>query len=82
MITERDDVNDAVLDKDPMLRFCADKALPVTTFRPPLAAYTAVSLALQEATARVVAGKSPESAAQAYRKELEEVLGGSDHIIG
>ncbi|MGI5351360.1 extracellular solute-binding protein [Streptomyces sp. CA-250714] len=82
MITERDDVNDAVLDKDPMLRFCADKALPVTTFRPPLAAYTAVSIALQEATAQVVAGRSPRRAAQAYRKELEEVLGGSDHIIG
>ncbi|MGP3974532.1 extracellular solute-binding protein [Streptomyces sp. 8N114] len=82
MITERDDVNDVVLDKDPMLRFCADKAMPVTTFRPPLAAYTAVSLALQEATAQVVAGRSPVRAAQAYRKELEEVLGGSDHIIG
>lgn len=81
MITERDDVNDAVLDHDPMLRFCADKALPVTTFRPPLAAYTAVSLALQEATAQVVSGKDPAHAARAYRKELEEVLGGSDRII-
>ncbi|NSC20797.1 extracellular solute-binding protein [Streptomyces albus subsp. chlorinus] len=82
MITERDDVNDAVLDQDPMLRFCAGKALPVTTFRPPLAAYTAVSLALQEATAHVVGGTDPDHAAQAYRKELQEVLGGSDHIIG
>ncbi|MGY1434690.1 extracellular solute-binding protein [Streptomyces reniochalinae] len=82
MITERDDVNDVVLDQDPMLRFCADKALPVTTYRPPLAAYTAVSLALQEATAQVVAGKSPGQAAQTYREELLEVLGGSDHVIG
>ncbi|MDF4249662.1 extracellular solute-binding protein [Streptomyces sp. WMMB303] len=82
MITERDDVNDVVLKKDPMLRFCAEKALPVTSFRPPLAAYTAVSLALQEATARVVAGREPGHVAQAYRKDLEEVLGGSDHIIG
>ncbi|MEU5836013.1 extracellular solute-binding protein [Streptomyces diacarni] len=82
MITERDDVNDVVLDQDPMLRFCAEAALPVTAYRPPLAAYTAVSLALQEATAQVVAGKSPGQAARAYRKELSEVLGGSDHVIG
>lgn len=82
MITERDDVNDAVLDRDPMLRFAADKALPVTTFRPGLAAYPAVSLALQEATAAVVAGRSPAAAAAAYRSALKEVLGGDDRIIG
>lgn len=82
MITERDDVNDAVLDRDPMLRFAADKALPVTTFRPGLAAYPAVSLALQEATAAVVAGRSPAAAAAAYRSALKEVLDGDDRIIG
>ncbi|GAA2079896.1 extracellular solute-binding protein [Streptomyces albiaxialis] len=81
-ITERDDVNDEVLDKDPMLRFAADKALPVTTFRPGLAAYPEISLALQEATAQVVSGKDPKQAAAVYGKELEEVLGGSDHIVG
>lgn len=81
MITERDDVNDRVLDKDPMLRFAADKALPVTTFRPGLAAYPEVSLALQEATAQVVAGKEPGQAAAVYRKQLEEALGGNDHIV-
>ncbi|WP_326691524.1 extracellular solute-binding protein [Streptomyces sp. NBC_01795] len=81
MITERDDVNDVVLDKDPMLRFCADKAMPVTTFRPGLAAYPEISLALQEATAQVVAGKNPDHTAAAYRKELQEVLGGNDRLI-
>lgn len=81
-ITERDDVNDRVLDKDPMLRFAADKALPVTTFRPGLAAYPEVSLALQEATAQVVAGKNPNHTAAVYRKDLEEALGGNDHIVG
>lgn len=81
MITERDDVNDAVLDKDPMLRFAADEALPVTIFRPGLAAYPEISIALQEATAQVVAGKAPEQAAAIYRKQLEEVLGGNDYIV-
>ncbi|KIF78187.1 ABC transporter substrate-binding protein [Streptomyces sp. 150FB] len=81
MITERDDVNATVLHNDPMLTFAATKALPVTTFRPPLAAYPEVSLALQEATAQVVSGTDPKQAAAAYRKQLEEVLGGNDHIV-
>ncbi|WP_069812273.1 extracellular solute-binding protein [Streptomyces sp. TP-A0874] len=80
-ITERDDVNATVLGRDPMLRFAAAEALPVTTFRPPLAAYPEVSLALQEATARVVAGQHPDRSAAAYRKQLEEVLGGNDRIV-
>ncbi|MGW2339213.1 extracellular solute-binding protein [Streptomyces sp. NPDC001661] len=79
-ITERDDVNKAVLARDPMLKFAADKALPVTTYRPGLAAYPEVSIALQEATAQVVSGRSPEQAAAAYAAQLKEVLGGSDDI--
>lgn len=81
MITERDDVNATVLDKDPMLTFAATEALPLTTFRPPLAAYPEVSIALQEATARVVAGSDPRQAAAAYGKQLEEVLGGTGDIV-
>ncbi|WP_026328373.1 extracellular solute-binding protein [Streptomyces sulphureus] len=80
-ITERDDVNAAVLDRDPMLRFAADDAMAVTVFRPPLAAYTEVSSALQEATAQVVSGTAPKRAAAAYGRRLQEVLGGSDRII-
>ncbi|MYW63164.1 extracellular solute-binding protein [Streptomyces sp. SID8379] len=79
-ITERDDVNETVLARDPMLKFAADKALPVTTYRPGLAAYPEVSLALQEATAQVVSGRSPKQAAAAYAAQLKEVLGGSDDI--
>ncbi|MFD7922272.1 extracellular solute-binding protein [Streptomyces sp. NPDC059740] len=80
-ITERDDVNAEVLEKDPMLSFAARQALPVTTFRPPLAAYPDVSLALQEATAQVVSGTGPSRAAAEFARNLEEVAGGSDHVV-
>lgn len=74
-ITPRDDVNAATLAGDPMLSYVATNALPVTTYRPPLAVYPQVSKLLQEATAAVVAGASPRQAARQYRLKLEEVVG-------
>jgi len=79
-ITARTDVNKEVLASDPMLSFVADKVLPITAYRPPLAVYPQVSVALQEATAAVVTGKSADEAAAEYQKKLEGIVGGSGNV--
>lgn len=80
-ISARDDVNSEVLSSDPLLTFVANKVLPITSYRPSLSEYTEVSAALQDATASVVSGTSADSAASAYEKKLEGIVGGSKHIF-
>ncbi|MGK5739971.1 extracellular solute-binding protein [Micromonospora sp. URMC 103] len=79
-ITARTDVNKEVLAGDPMLSFITDKVLPVTAYRPPLAVYPQVSVALQEATADATAGKSADEAAAAYQKKVEGIVGGPGNV--
>jgi multiple sugar transport system substrate-binding protein len=79
-ITARTDVNDEVLADDPMLSYISDEVLPLTSYRPPLAEYTEVSVLLQEATAAVISGDSPADAAAAYQGKLEGVVGGAGNI--
>ncbi|SCE67463.1 carbohydrate ABC transporter substrate-binding protein, CUT1 family [Micromonospora coriariae] len=79
-ITARQDVNKEVLAGDPMLSFITEKGLPVTAYRPPLAVYPQVSVALQEATAEVTAGKSVDEAAAAYQKKVEGIVGGAGNV--
>ncbi len=74
-LTQRQDVNDEVLKGDPMLTFVAEKVLPITRYRPGLAGYPKVSAALQQATADIVSGKSPDEAARAYREALVKAVG-------
>nr|WP_042185835.1 extracellular solute-binding protein [Kibdelosporangium sp. MJ126-NF4]CEL16919.1 putative extracellular solute-binding lipoprotein [Kibdelosporangium sp. MJ126-NF4]CTQ91852.1 putative extracellular solute-binding lipoprotein [Kibdelosporangium sp. MJ126-NF4] len=74
-ITVRSDVNDEVLKDDPMLTFVAREVLPITRYRPGLAQYTQVSAALQQATADVVAGRSPDEAAAAYQQAVVKAVG-------
>ncbi|WP_113703450.1 extracellular solute-binding protein [Nonomuraea lactucae] len=81
-ISSRKDVNDEVLAGDPMLKYVADEVLPVTAYRPGVAAYPQVSAALQKATAAVVNGRGPAEAAAAYRAELEGLVGGAANISG
>ncbi|MGV9379764.1 extracellular solute-binding protein [Nonomuraea sp. NPDC003707] len=81
-ISSRADVNDEVLTADPMLKFVADEVLPLTAYRPGLAVYPQVSAALQEATAAVVSGTSPDEAAAAYQAKLEDLVGGPAHVGG
>ncbi|MFI6316098.1 extracellular solute-binding protein [Nonomuraea sp. NPDC050556] len=81
-ISARKDVNDEVLASDPMLKFIADEVLPITAYRPPLAVYPQVSTALQEATADIVSGKTPDEAATAYQTKLEGLVGGSANVAG
>ncbi|GAA4593113.1 extracellular solute-binding protein [Planotetraspora phitsanulokensis] len=79
-ITSRADVNDQVLGVDPMLKFVSDEVLPITAYRPPLAVYPQVSVALQEATADVVAGKTVDEAAAAYQQKVESLVGGAANV--
>ncbi|TDD72845.1 extracellular solute-binding protein [Actinomadura rubrisoli] len=79
-ITSRTDVNKQILAGDPFLTFVSEKVLPVTSYRPGVAVYPQVSTALQEATASVVSGKSPEEAAARYTKKLEGIVGGAANV--
>ncbi|MFC6087803.1 extracellular solute-binding protein [Saccharothrix lopnurensis] len=74
-LTQRTDVNDEVLAGDPVLSFVAERVLPITRYRPGLADYPRVSAALQQATADVVAGRSPGEAAGNYRDALVRAVG-------
>ena len=79
-ITQRKDVNDEVLGQDPLLKYISTEVLPITAYRPGLAEYPEISKALQEATASVVGGTSPDDAAKQYQSSIEGALGGTDKI--
>lgn len=81
-ITPRDDVNAEVLASDPMLTFVSENVLPINSYRPGLAEYPQVSVALQEATAAVVDGTSPEDAAAAYEEALIGIVGEENVAAG
>jgi multiple sugar transport system substrate-binding protein len=81
-ITPRTDVNDEVLGSDPMLSFISKEILPITRYRPGLAVYPQVSAALQQATADVVSGKSPDEAAAAYQQALSKAVGEGNVATG
>lgn len=74
-ITPRADVNARLLAADPMLSYVNSQVLPITTYRPGLAAYPEVSALLQQATLDVVTGTPVDDALAVYRKKLEDVVG-------
>ncbi|MEV0378854.1 extracellular solute-binding protein [Nonomuraea sp. NPDC050643] len=78
--TPRTDVNKEILAGEPLLTFISEKVLPLTAYRPPVAVYPQVSVALQEATAAVVGGTAPDQAAADYQKKLEGIVGGAGNI--
>ncbi|MDR2996848.1 MAG: extracellular solute-binding protein [Microbacterium sp.] len=78
-ITPRKDVNEKVLASDPMLTFVNDEVLPITSYRPGLAAYPQVSVLLQQATLDVATGKSVNDAMKTYVTALKGVVG-ADNI--
>ncbi|HEX4812571.1 MAG TPA: extracellular solute-binding protein [Nonomuraea sp.] len=80
-ITPRADVNKEILAGEPLLTYISEKALPLTAYRPPVAVYPQVSVALQEASAAVVGGTAPDQAAADYQKKLEGIVGGAGNII-
>ncbi len=79
-LTQREDVNDEILANDPMLSFIADEVVPLSAYRPGLAVYPQISVALQQATLDVVTGMTPEEAAAAYQEAVEAALGSADDI--
>ncbi|MEO3875097.1 extracellular solute-binding protein [Nonomuraea sp. B12E4] len=79
-ITPRTDVNKEILADDPLMTYISEKVLPLTAYRPPVAVYPQVSVALQEATAAVVSGTAPDQAAADYQKKLEGIVGGAGNI--
>ncbi len=79
-LTQRQDVNDEILANDPMLSFIADQVVPLSAYRPGLAVYPQVSVALQQATLDVVTGMTPEDAAAKYQQAVEDALGGADDV--
>lgn len=80
-ISARADVNAQTLTGDPLLTFISEEVLPITTYRPSDEKYNEVSLAIQEATAAVVSGKSADEAASAYQSAMEKAVG-ADHVSG
>lgn len=79
-LTQRQDVNDEILANDPMLSFIADQVVPLSAYRPGLAVYPQISVALQQATLDVVTGMTPEDAAAKYQQAVEDALGGTDDV--
>lgn len=80
-VTQRTDVNDEILADDPLLQFISDEVLPLTAYRPGLAEYPQVSVALQEASEAVITGTSPSEAAAAYQAAVEGIVG-AENIAG
>lgn len=74
-ITPREDVNATVLQGEPMLTFVSDEILPITSYRPGLAAYPEVSLALQEATVAVIAGEPIDKVLADYSEAVAAIVG-------
>jgi hypothetical protein len=58
-----------------MMNFIGEKVLPITVYRPGLASYPQVSVALQKATGDIIAGKSVDEAAGNYQTELAKAVG-------
>lgn len=81
-ITHREDVNAEILADDPMLSFVSEEVLPITAYRPGLAEYPQVSVALQEASEAVVTGTAPDQAAADYQSELEGIVGADNVASG
>jgi multiple sugar transport system substrate-binding protein len=74
-ITPRDDVNKVLLADDEVLSWISAEVLPLTSYRPSLAEYPEVSVALQQATLDVVSGTEVADAAATYAQTLTDVVG-------
>ncbi|WP_350258528.1 extracellular solute-binding protein [Scrofimicrobium sp. R131] len=74
-ISPRADVNEELLKADPMLTFVSNEVLPITAYRPGLAAYPEVSLALQQASLDVVSGTPVSDALATYVSTMGNIVG-------
>jgi multiple sugar transport system substrate-binding protein len=74
-ISPRADVNATTLAGDPLMSYISKTILPITSYRPSDQNYNTVSVAIQEATAAVVSGKSASSAASTFQSILQKAVG-------
>ncbi|MEP7179061.1 MAG: extracellular solute-binding protein [Pseudonocardiales bacterium] len=74
-ISPRADVNAQTLTGDPLMSYISKTILPITSYRPSDQNYNAVSVAIQEATAAVISGKTASSAAGTYQSSLQKAVG-------
>ncbi|MDN5685911.1 MAG: extracellular solute-binding protein [Brachybacterium sp.] len=74
-VTPRDDVNKELLKDDPMLSWLTEEVLPLTAYRPSLAPYPEVSVAIQQATLDVVSGTEVDAAATKYGQSVVDIVG-------
>jgi multiple sugar transport system substrate-binding protein len=77
-ISQRQDVNTAVLKTDPCLKYVFENAIPNTFFRPANVNYNAVSVLLQKATTSIVQGKTVAESAAAYETALKDLVGAAN----
>ena len=64
-----------------MLTYVSEEVLPITAYRPPLAAYPQVSTAMQQASLDVVSGTSVDDALATYVDSLKDIVG-DDAVSG
>lgn len=76
-ISQRNDVNNYITkaNSDACIAYIVKNVMPLTAYRPGLADYPAVSVALQQATEAIVNGASVADAAAAYQKAVGAIVG-------
>ena len=74
-ISPRLDVNEKLLPNEPMLTYVSENVLPITSYRPGVAEYPEVSVAIQQLAEDVVAGVSIDDALATYVSTLEGIVG-------
>ena len=73
-ITAREDVNEEILEIDPLLQFIADEVLPITWYRPGFEEYPQISVAVTEVLEGLIAGRyGVEEAASQYTSQLQDI---------
>ena len=76
-ISARSDVNATALANHPLENFVAQKVLPLTAYRPSLAVYPQVSVAIQQLTESLATGTSVTAALHTYAAAVAKVVGAS-----
>lgn len=77
-LSPRTDVNKVALASHPLLRFVADHVLPITAYRPSLAVYPQVSVAIQKLAQDLATGVSASKALATYTSRLAAAVGASN----
>jgi len=74
-LSPRQDVNAIALQDHPLLRFVADKVLPITAYRPSLTVYPQVSVAIRTLAQNLATGMPVSTALTTYTNSLDAAVG-------